>query len=33
MLEEFFRLLGVPLEWFMVKVKVSFYYISYDFEF
>jgi hypothetical protein len=32
-LEEFFRLLGVPLERFVVKVKVTFDHISDDFEF
>ena len=32
-LEEFFRLLGVPLERLVVKVKVTFDHISDDFEF
>jgi hypothetical protein len=32
-LEELLRLLGVPLEWLVIEVKVTFYHVSYDFEF
>lgn len=32
-LKELLSLVGVPLEWLMVEVKVSFNYVSYNFEF
>lgn len=32
-LEELLRLFGVPLEWLVIEVKVTFYHVSYDFEF